>query len=191
MYFIASSGARPVSERLSKIMRLRQRRRANGTRVPSIASRSQVSQHTSRHTASCDVSLLYKNGWFLAVYNDGNINGTSDARSPDIKLQQRSVGTSLVQLFSKKASLYVAMSSTGGVYTTGSSTDETIFQETHEPDGHHTFASYKYYIPKNSKYNKPLFLAIRTRTGHMKNGTRTKRGNKATQLTILKEQDTS
>ena len=77
------------------------------------------------------------------------------------------------------------------VFLQGSSTDETIFQETHEPDGHHTFASYKYYIPINSKYNKPLFLAIRTRTGHMKNGTKTKRGNKATQLTILKEQDTS
>lgn len=77
------------------------------------------------------------------------------------------------------------------VFLQGSSTDETIFKETQEPDGHHTFASYKYYIPINSKYNKPLFLAIRTRTGHMKNGVKTKRGNKATQLTILKEQDTS
>jgi len=144
----------------------------------------------SGYTSTSDVSLLYKNGWFLAVYTDGNINGTSDARSPDIKLQLQSVGTSLVRIFSKQTCLYVAMAANGKVYTTEEPTDDTVFQQTQESNGFETFASNKHYIPLSRHTRKFLFLSMR-KNGQMKNGTHTRRNNKTSLLSVMQAREIS
>ena len=82
MSVITLSGAQPVHTGLRRILQ-RQRRHAKPTISPS--ARSRPCNHNSGHTAASDVSLCYKNGWFLAVYDNGEINGTSDARSSDSK----------------------------------------------------------------------------------------------------------
>ena len=75
-----SAGAEPLTKRL---MRIIQRERRHVKLITASPKRCNQTLHGSGHTSTSDVSLLYKNGWFLAVYSDGNINGTSDARSPD------------------------------------------------------------------------------------------------------------
>jgi len=142
------------------------------------------------HTSTSDVSLLYKNGWFLAVYSDGNINGTSNARSPDIRLQLQSVGTSLVRIFSKQACLYVAMAASGKVYTTEEPSGDTVFQQTQESNGFETFASKKHYIPLSNNTRKLLFLSMR-KNGNVKNGTHTRRNNKTSLLSVMQARETS
>jgi len=83
VYLIAISGAQPVHKGLS---RNHHRERRQDKSVSASSTRSgRPCNHISRHTSSSDVSLCYKNGWFLAVHDDGNINGTSDARSLDSK----------------------------------------------------------------------------------------------------------
>ncbi|RMX39820.1 hypothetical protein pdam_00016805 [Pocillopora damicornis] len=143
----------------------------------------------SGHTSVADVSFWYKNGWFLAVYKDGNINGTSDARSRDIELQLQSVGSSLVRIFSKQTCLYVAMQSSGKVYTTKEPTRETVFQQTHEANGFQTFAS-EHHSHVNDKTRKYLFLSMR-KNGHMKNGKKTTRHNKTTLISVIESREIS
>lgn len=147
----------------------------------------------SGHTSVSDVSFWYKNGWFLAVYKDGNINGTSDARSRDIKLQLQSVGSSLVRIFSKQTCLYVAMQRSGKIYTTKEPTRATVFRQTHEANGFQTFASHHfvhsdYTIARPSR--KHLFLSMR-KNGHMKNGKRTTRNNKTTLISVIESREIS
>ena len=80
LYLFGNSGAEPFPKRL---MRIIQRERRHVKLITASPKRCNQTLHGSGHTSTSDVALLYKNGWFLAVYSDGNINGTSDARSPD------------------------------------------------------------------------------------------------------------
>lgn len=82
MSLMTLSGAQPVHTGLRRILQ-RQQRHVKPTISPS--ARSRPCNHNSGHTATSNVSLCYKNGWFLVVYDNGVINGTSDARSPDSK----------------------------------------------------------------------------------------------------------
>ena len=84
---IAISASHPVQ--LAGSRRIANRERRNSKSMGDLATASAVKprlcNHDSGHTSTSDVSLCYKNGWFLAVYDDGTINGTSNARSPDSK----------------------------------------------------------------------------------------------------------
>lgn len=81
LYLFGNSEAGPFPKQLMRIM---QRERRQVKLITASSKRcNQTLQGSGRYTSTSDVSLLYKNGWFLAVYSDGNINGTSDARSPD------------------------------------------------------------------------------------------------------------
>ena len=82
MYLFVISGAQPVHRGQKKIHH--GQRRQDKLITTTFSSRPRCN-HYSGHTSTSDVSLLYKNGWFLAVFDDGNINGTSDARSLDSK----------------------------------------------------------------------------------------------------------
>ena len=82
MSLITLCGAQPVHTGLRRIFQ-RQRRNVKPTILPSASSRP--CNHNSGHTAAVDVSLWYKNGWFLAVYDNGDINGTSNALSSNSK----------------------------------------------------------------------------------------------------------
>lgn len=62
-------------------------------------------------------------------------------------------------------------------------TDETVFQETHEPSGFQTFASNKYFTVKQN-HRHPHFLSMR-KTGHMKNGKKTTRHHRTTLLSVM------
>lgn len=189
LYLFGNSGAAPFPKRLMRIIQRERRHLKLITASTASSKHCNQTLHGSGHTSTSDVSLLYKNGWFLAVYSDGNINGTSDARSPDIKLQLQSVGTSKVRIFSKQTCLYVAMAANGKVYTTEKATDDTVFQQTQESNGFETFASNKHYSP--SKYTRKfLFLSMR-KNGQIKNGTHTKRNNKTSQLSVMQARETS
>lgn len=181
MYLFVISGAQPVHRGHKKIHH--RLRRQDKLITTTFSSRPRRCSHYSGHTSTSDVSLLYKNGWFLAVFDDGNINGTSDARSLDIKLQLRSVGSSMVRMYSTRSCLYIAMSSAGKVYTTERPTNETVFKQTHEPNGFYTFASHQH-----QHEGKPMFLSMR-KTGHMKNGIKTSRNHRTTLLTVVAEID--
>lgn len=188
LYLFGNSEAGPFPKQLMRIM---QRERRHVKLITASSKRcNQTLQGSGRYTSTSDVSLLYKNGWFLAVYSDGNINGTSDARSPDIKLQLQSVGTSKVRIFSKQTCLYVAMAANGKVYTTEEPTDDTVFQQTQESNGFETFASNKHYIPLSRYTRKFLFLSMR-KNGQIKNGTHTRRNNKTSLLSVMQARETS
>lgn len=189
---IAISASHPVQ--LAGSRRIANRERRNSKSMGELATTSAVKprlcNHDSGHTSTSDVSLCYKNGWFLAVYDDGTINGTSNARSPDIKLQLRSVGRSLVRIYSPQHCLYVAMASTGKVFSTEYPNDETVFQQTQEPSGFETFASNRHFTNTNNESHKvPHFLAMR-KTGHMKNGKKTQRHHRTTLLSVMPARET-
>ncbi|KAJ7372172.1 Fgf7p [Desmophyllum pertusum] len=193
VYLFGNTGALPVQEELRKVFH-RQRRNARVLIASSTTSRrcnqTLIGSGYAFHTSTSDVSLWYKNGWFMAVHHDGNINGTSEARSPDIKLQLQSVGRSLVRIFSKQTCLYVAMASTGKVYTTEEPTDETVFQQTQESNGFETFASNKHFTPISRDLRRHFFLSMR-KNGHIKNGKRSTRNHKTTQLSVMQSRETS
>lgn len=85
LYLFGNSGAQPFQKQLKRIIQ-RERRHVKLLTPPSKrCNQTLLGSGYLLHTSTSDVSLLYKNGWFLAVYSDGNINGTSDARSPDSK----------------------------------------------------------------------------------------------------------
>ncbi|KAL9966333.1 hypothetical protein ACROYT_G024387 [Oculina patagonica] len=190
LYLLGSSGAQPLQNGLRRIIQRERRHTKVLTATPRRCNHSVLGSGHGSHTSTSDVSLWYKNGWFLAVYKDGNINGTSDARSPDIKLQLRSVGRSLVRIFSKQTCLYVAMASNGKVYTTEEPNEDTVFQQTQESNGFETFASKKHYIPLSRHTRKLLFLSMR-KNGQVKNGTHTKRNNKTSLLSVIQVRETS
>lgn len=187
---IAISESHPLLQ-LAALKRIAHRERRNVmpiTIAPSVKSARLCSGQSSGHTSTSDVSLCYKNGWFLAISDDGTVNGTSNVQSPDIKLQLRSVGSSLVRIYSPHHCLYVAMASNGKVFTTEHPSDETVFKQTHEPSGFQTFASQRHFtrIGKHVRFN---FLSMR-KTGHMKNGKKSQRHHRTTLLSVMPARET-
>lgn len=84
---IAISESHPLLQ-LAELRRIAHRERRNVmpiTIAPSVKSARPCSEQRSGHTTTSDVSLCYKNGWFLAISNDGTVNGTSNVQSPDSK----------------------------------------------------------------------------------------------------------
>lgn len=68
-------------------------------------------------------------------------------------------------------------------------TDETVFQQTQEPNGFQTFASNEHFIPLTHNKRRLLFLSMR-KTGHMKNGIKTTRNHRTTLLSVMPARDT-
>lgn len=84
---IAISESHPLLQ-LAALTKIAHRERRNVmpiTIAPSVKSARLCSGQSSGHTSTSDVSLCYKNGWFLAISDDGTVNGTSNVQSPDSK----------------------------------------------------------------------------------------------------------
>lgn len=85
LYSIGNSGAQPSHSGLWRTIQRNKKHTKLLTAPPRRCNHTLPGSGYAVHTSTSDASLWYKNGWFLAVYKDGNINGTSDARSPDSK----------------------------------------------------------------------------------------------------------
>lgn len=127
-----------------------------------------------------EVTLFAKNHWFLRVQGDGNVSGTRDQASDEVSLLMFSVGKGLVQIFSPEARRYIAMESTGRLFSSRNKTNSTIFKHVMGENGFHTFSSHKYY--RETPHD--MFIALQ-KDGIPRKGNKTCRLHKGSQFLII------
>ncbi|XP_068705150.1 fibroblast growth factor 2-like [Montipora foliosa] len=106
-------------------------------------------------------------GYHLRVTED-RVEGIRDANDKYVSVEMTSVGDGEVMLRGKDSRRYIAMSSTGSLYTTDERSDECVFREIFE-------SSYNLY---ESKKYAQWYLAI-SKGGQAKYGPKTARGQRA------------
>ncbi|XP_044170039.1 fibroblast growth factor 2-like [Acropora millepora] len=113
------------------------------------------------------IRLSSKHGYFLRITED-RVEGIADENDKYVSVEMTSVGAGEVTLRGKNSKRFIAMSSTGSLYTTDEKSDECVFKEIYEA----AFNSYR------SKKYPDWYLAI-SKYGQAKYGPKTAPGQRA------------
>lgn len=135
---------------------------------------------TDEDNCTTEVKLFAKNHWFLRVHLDGKVSGTREQTSNEVTLLLQSLGKGFVHIFSPEARRYIAMESTGTLFSTRNKTNSTIFKHVKEKNGFHTFSSHKYY--RETPHD--MYIALQ-KDGIPRKGNKTCRLHKGSQFLII------
>ncbi|XP_032229003.1 fibroblast growth factor 1 [Nematostella vectensis] len=137
---------------------------------------------TKKPTNKVRCTIFCRSGYHLQILPTGLVRGTLDQRSKYIHFEMQSFGPSLVKLKSVATGRYLSMKRDGALRTTKHlRSRETIFQEIHELNAFHSYASHRYFMQNPHD----MLVAIK-RNGQIKRATKTKPGQTATQFLVIK-----